>query len=121
MVEPVRVDAVTDELVVSVETERLLAPNVETLMLLTDIALVHVSALLAPLVRTIPVGTTVKRPLMVILLHKNISGDTAFPHTPLHCRGHESAQTYRDLSIFMGTVVFHMIFMGVVCISLGSS
>ena len=52
MVEPVRVDAVTDELVVSVETERLLAPSVETLMLLTDIALVHVSALLAPLVRT---------------------------------------------------------------------
>jgi len=46
------VEAVTDELVVSVETDKTFAPSVEALMLLTDIALVHVSALLAPLVKT---------------------------------------------------------------------
>jgi hypothetical protein len=84
MLPDVSVDAVTDELVVSVETERLLAPSVETLMLLTDIALVHVSALLAPLVRTIPVGTTVKRPLMVILLHKNLRDEVLHRDTDLH-------------------------------------
>jgi len=50
MVEPVNVEAVTDELVVSVETDKMFAASVEALMLLTDIALVHVSALLAPLV-----------------------------------------------------------------------
>ena len=66
MLPDVSVDAVTDELVVSVETERLLAPSVETLMLLTDIALVHVSALLTPLVRTMFVGTGVKRDMVIL-------------------------------------------------------
>jgi hypothetical protein len=89
MLPDVRVDAVTDELVVSVETERLLAPNVETLMLLTDIALVHVSALLAPLVRTMFVGTGVNK-LMVILLHENLRKE------PSH----------RETQIFMGTMRF---------------
>jgi hypothetical protein len=44
----VRVDAVTDELVVSVETERLLAPRLLTFIEDTETALVHVSALPAP-------------------------------------------------------------------------
>jgi len=57
----VSVDAVTEELVASVETVRLLALSVEALMLLTDIAFVHVSALLAPLVKTKLTGTGVKR------------------------------------------------------------
>jgi hypothetical protein len=68
----VSVEAVTDELVVSVETDKALAPRLLTFIEDTETALVHVSALLAPLVRTIPVGTTVKRPLMVILLHEII-------------------------------------------------
>jgi hypothetical protein len=81
-------------LVVSVETERALALSVEALMLLTDIALVHVSALLAPLVRTIPVGTGVKRPLMVILLHKILWCEVKCPqgYTDLHedsCISHD--------------------------------
>jgi hypothetical protein len=83
MLPDVRVDAVTDELVVSVETERLLAPSVETLMLLTDIALVHVSALLTPLVRTMFVGTGVNK-LMVILLHKNLREEVLHRDTDLH-------------------------------------
>jgi hypothetical protein len=41
---------VTDELVVSVETDKALAPRLLTFMEDTETALVHVSALLAPLV-----------------------------------------------------------------------
>jgi hypothetical protein len=61
------VEAVTDELVVSVETDKTFAARLLTFIEDTDIALVHVSALLTPLVRTMFVGTGVKRPLMVIL------------------------------------------------------
>jgi hypothetical protein len=57
MLPDVSVDAVTDELVVSVETERLLAPRLLTFIEDTETALVHVSALFAPLVKTNPAGT----------------------------------------------------------------
>jgi hypothetical protein len=57
MLPDVSVDAVTDELVVSVETERLLAPRLLTFIEDTETALVHVSALLAPLVKRYPLGT----------------------------------------------------------------
>jgi hypothetical protein len=56
-VEAVIVDAVTDELVVSVETDKALAPRLLTFMEDTETALVHVSALLAPLVNKNPAGT----------------------------------------------------------------
>jgi hypothetical protein len=49
--------AFTDELVVSVETDREFAPRLLTFMEDTDTALVHVSALLAPLVKRYPLGT----------------------------------------------------------------
>jgi hypothetical protein len=76
-----------------VETDKALAPRLLTFIEDTETALVHVSALLAPLVKTIPVGTTVKRPLMMILLHENLREEVLhIPHgyTP----------------IFMGTVRF---------------
>jgi hypothetical protein len=44
-------------LVVSVETDKALAPRLLTFIEDTETALVHVSALLAPLVRTNPAGT----------------------------------------------------------------
>jgi hypothetical protein len=37
---------------------------------------------------------------------------TAFPHTPFLWRGYGYAPIFTGTPIFMGTVVFHMIFMG---------
>jgi len=48
---------VTDVLVVSVETDKAFAPRLLTFIELTETALVHVSALLAPEVKTYPLGT----------------------------------------------------------------
>jgi hypothetical protein len=82
--------ALMEVLVVSVETERALALSVEALMLLTDIALVHVSALLAPLVKTIFVGTGVNNDM--ILLHENLREEVLHRDTDLHgdsCSSHD--------------------------------
>jgi hypothetical protein len=73
MVEPVSVEAVMAELVVSVDTVKAFAPRLLTVIELTETALVHVSALLAPLVKTMPVGTAVKRDM--ILLHDILRED----------------------------------------------
>jgi hypothetical protein len=48
MVEPVSVEAVMAELVVSVDTVKAFAPRLLTVIELTETALVHVSALPAP-------------------------------------------------------------------------
>jgi hypothetical protein len=111
------------ELVVSVDTVKAFAPRLLTFIELTETALVHVSALLAPLVRTMPVGTGVKRPLIVILSGdiKNRALRTLFfsslksshpadalPHTPLHWRGYGSAPIFMGILIFMGNDAIFM-------------